>query len=280
MTFSFVAKDGDAFGIAVASKFLAAAALVPWCRAGTGAIATQAFANLSYGTAGLELLARGADAASTAAALTEPDEMRSQRQIGIVDARGGAFSFTGSDCTDWAGGRCGDGYAAQGNILTGPGVIDALCDTFENATGTLADRLARALHAGDRAGGDRRGRQSAGVVVVSPAGGYGGTTDIVVDLRVDDHPDPCTELLRLLELHHRYFDKPSPEDLITVDAALLAEIRERLTRIGHVVGDGDGYDPTTRSALERFAGWENLEERVVPGDMLDRHILDALRARS
>lgn len=266
MTFSIVARDGDAFGVAVASKFLAAAALVPAAKAGAGALATQAFANLAYGPDGIAMLERGASAAEVTAALTAADEGRAQRQLGVVDARGGAATFTGNECNDWAGGRTGDGYAVQGNILTGPGVVDAMCAAFESAAGPLADRLVAALQSGDAAGGDRRGRQSAGVLVVSPSGGYGGTTDVVVDLRVDDHPDPCTELARLLGLHHLYFDKPLPEDLIAIDDALAEEIAERLAALG--------YD-----SLDRFAGVENLEERLVDGARIDRHVLDALRSR-
>jgi len=274
-----VARDGDALGVAVASKFLAAGALVPWARAGAGALATQAYANLSYGPRGLDLLAAGTGAADVIAGLTGSDELAAQRQVGVVDAGGGAATFTGGECMDWAGGRTGDGYAAQGNILTGPETVDAICETFEGAGGDLAGRLLAALTAGDRAGGDRRGRQAAGLIVVSPAGGYGGTTDVVVDLRVDDHHDPCVELARLLDLHHLYFDKPTDADLIDLDDALVREIQTRLRALGDDLAPSGTYDPSTQRALERFAGWENLEERLVDGARLDRHILDALRAR-
>lgn len=270
---------GDAVGVAVASKFLAAGALVPWARAGAGALATQAYANLSYGPQGLDLLARGLTAADVVSHLTGPDAMAAQRQVGVVRADGDAATFTGEECMDWAGGRTGDGYAAQGNILTGPETIDAMCQTFQTADGDLAARLLAALAAGDRAGGDRRGRQAAGLIVVSPAGGYGGTTDVVVDLRVDDHADPCGELARLLNLHRLYFDKPAPEDLIPLDAALVTELQQRLAALGYEVAATGDYDDPTRRAIERFAGWENLEERIVDGLTLDRHILDALRAR-
>jgi uncharacterized Ntn-hydrolase superfamily protein len=155
-----------------------------------------------------------------------------------------------------------------------------MADTFDSSPGDLADRLLAALGAGDRSGGDRRGRQAAGILVVSPAGGYGGTTDVVVDLRIDDHPDPCAELGRLLALHRVYFSKPTAEDLVTIDPALLAEIRSRLSSIGYRVGSADVYDEVTRASLEAFAGWENFEERLVEGALLDRHILEALRARS
>lgn len=279
MTFSIVARDGDALGVAVASKFLAAGALVPWARAGAGALATQAYANLSYGPNGLALLSEGISAHDVIATLTGPDEMISQRQIGVVRADGDAATFTGNECMDWAGGRTGAGYAAQGNILTGPETIDAMCEAFESTAGDLAARLLAALTAGDHAGGDRRGRQAAGLIVVSPAGGYGGTTDVVVDLRVDDHADPCGELGRLLDLHRLYFDKPAPEDLIDLDAPLIAEIQRRLAALDEAVPESGTWDEATRRAMDRFAGWENLEERLVDGPRLDRHILDALRAR-
>lgn len=281
MTFSIVAKDGDAFGVAVASKFLAAAALVPACQAGSGALATQANANLSYGPAGLAMLAGGAGAAQVIASLTDADEGRAHRQIGVVDRSGVAATFTGEACMDWAGGRTGPGYCAQGNILTGPEVVDAICEAFEASSGTLDRRLLAALAAGDAAGGDRRGRQAAGLIVVSPMGGYGGTTDTVVDLRVDDSATPIEELTRLVDLHHRYFDKPGPEDLLVFDGPLIEEIRGLLSRLGYPVGHAEAgtgiLDDATRQSLDQFAGWENLEERLVPGNQIDRSILETLR---
>jgi uncharacterized Ntn-hydrolase superfamily protein len=280
VTFSIVARQGDALGVAVASKFLAVGALVPACRARVGAIASQAFANLSYGPRGLDLLASGSSARDVVQRLTSQDELREQRQVGVVDASGGAATFTGSECFDWAGGLTGDGWAAQGNILTGPGVVDALGITFGKTEGDLATRLMAALRAGDEAGGDRRGRQGAGLVVVSPGGGYGGTTDVAVDLRVDDHPDPVGELARLLDLHRLYFSKPAPEDLVDIDAALAIEMQRLLNAAGHAVKESGTYDEETAKALADFAGWENLEERVVSGARVDRHILDALRSKT
>lgn len=280
MTFSIVAGDGDAFGVAVASKFLAAGALVPWAAAGAGALATQAYANLAYGPRGLDLLRAGASAGDVVALLTGEDELREQRQLGVVDARGRAATHTGNECIPWAGGRAGDGVAVQGNILAGAEVVAAMADAFASSSGNLADRLLAALAAGDRAGGDRRGRQSAGLLVVAPAAGYGGTTDVVVDLRVDDHPDPCAELRRLLGLHRLYFSKPTEEDLLPLDADLVREIQALLSSIGYRTGAGGVYDDATRKALETFAGWENLEERLVGDARVDRHILEALRRRS
>jgi uncharacterized Ntn-hydrolase superfamily protein len=277
VTFSIVARDGDSFGVAVASKFLASGALVTWARAGAGAIATQAHANVAFGPRGLELLADGRSAEEVVDLLTGPDADRQQRQLGIVDAQGNAASYTGSECIEWAGGSIGDGYAVQGNILAGPSVVGAMAEAFERTGGDLAARLASALAAGDGSGGDRRGRQSAAVLVVAPAGGYGSTTDVVVDLRVDDHRNPVRELSRLLDLHRVIFSKPTKEDLVRVDAELAAEIAEALVALGHL--EPQSGRKAQRAALERFAGWENLEERLVAGQRVDRHVLEALRRK-
>src|SRR4051794_16365763 len=222
MTFSLVARADDQWGVAVASKFLAVGAAVPAAQYGVGAVATQSFANLAYRPDGLRLLAEGRTAQQVLDALTAADELREQRQAGVVDRDGGAATFTGSECHGWAGGRTGDGWAAQGNILTGPAVVDALAETFESSTGPLSGRLAQALLAADRAGGDRRGRQSAVLLVVSEAGGYGGGSEVLVDLRVDDHPDPVLELQRLLDLHTLYFGKP--EETLPLEGDLADEV--------------------------------------------------------
>lgn len=201
-TFSIVARDpetGD-LGVAVQSRFFAVGAVVPWARAGVGAIATQSWANTSYGPRGLELLSAGADASSVVEALTGQDDGRPQRQVGIVGANGSTATFTGDACLPWAGGRTGADYAAQGNILAGPEVVDAMAAAFEAAAGDLPSRLLAALAAGQAAGGDARGRQSAALLVVREGGGYGGFNDRWVDLRVDDHPEPIAELQRLLDL--------------------------------------------------------------------------------
>ncbi len=261
MTFSLVAKAGSQWGVAVASKFLAVGAAVPAAQWDTGAIATQSFANLAYRPDGLRLLTEGRTAQQVLDTLTAADELREQRQAGIVDRTGGAATWTGSDCNPWAGGRTGDGWAAQGNILTGPEVVDALAETFQSTEGTLAERLTAALLAGDRAGGDRRGRQSAVLLVVSEAGGYGGGSDVLVDLRVDDHPDPVAELGRLLTLHDLYFGKP--KEVLPLEGALAQEVADRLGMLGY---------PT----LDDWAGVENYEERMVPGG-IDPVVLDQLR---
>lgn len=275
MTFSIVARDGDAFGVAVASKFLSVGALVPWARPGAGAIATQAYANISYGPRGLDLLADGRSAERVVELLTGPDDERNQRQLGVVDAEGNPASFTGSECIDWAGGSIGEGYAAQGNILASSSVVTAMAEAFESMTGDLVGRLLGALAAGDAAGGDKRGRQSAALLVVSPEGGYGGTTDVVADLRVDDHEDPVRELARLLDIHRVLFTKPGPEDLLELENALRDEVARALVATGYAQAGAPEKD--LAKALERFAGWENLEERLVAWGKIDRHVLAALR---
>ena len=263
MTFSLVARsaDGSQWGVAVASKFLAVGAAVPGARWGVGAIATQSFANLAYRPDGFALLSEGRTAQETLDALVAGDDLREQRQAGIVDRDGAAATFTGSQCNGWAGGRTGDGWAAQGNILTGSEVVDALADAFAGTAGSLATRLTTALLAADRAGGDKRGRQSACVLVVSEAGGYGGGSDVLVDLRVDDHPDPVPELARLLDLHTLYFGKP--ESVLPLQGELAREVAERLEKLGY-------------ANLDDWAGVENYEERMVP-EGIDPVVLDKLR---
>ena len=265
MTFSIVARsaDGSQWGVAVASKFLAVGAAVPGAAHGVGAVATQAMANLAYRPDGLALLRSGRTAAETIATLTAADDDRDHRQLGIVDAAGGSATFTGPACHDWAGGRTGDSWAAQGNILTGPEVVDALADAFTGTAGALSHRLSQALLAADRAGGDRRGRQSAALLVVSEGGGYGGGSDVLVDLRVDDHPDPVPELVRLLDLHALFFGRPVPEDVLPLQGDLATEVSERLERLGF-------------TTLEDWAGVENYEERMVPGG-IDPLVLAKLR---
>jgi uncharacterized Ntn-hydrolase superfamily protein len=274
MTFSIVAGDGTAWGVAVASKFLAVGAAVPAARSGVGAIATQSYANLAYRPLGLAHLEMGASAQQALDGLTAADDRREQRQAGIVDARGGSATFTGSACHAWAGGVTGDGYAIQGNILTGPEVVAAMEDVWQNtaADAPLSRRLLAALVAGDRAGGDRRGRQSAALLVVTAGGGYGGGSDVLVDLRVDDHPQPVPELERLLDLHDLFFTPADPARALPLEGELAAEVRERLQTLGHVDADLD-------HALADWAGIENLEERLAPG-RIDPAVLDVLRAKS
>ncbi|HVM33836.1 MAG TPA: DUF1028 domain-containing protein [Actinomycetota bacterium] len=275
MTFSIVAWDpqapsGPEWGVAVASKFLAVGAVVGWARAGAGALATQAFANVAYGPEGLDRLESGEDAEAVLRRLTEADEDRAHRQLGVVDALGRSATYTGAECFDWAGGRSGDGYCCQGNILVGREVVDAMCDAFESTGGDLAPRLIATLQAGDRAGGDRRGRQSASLLVVREGGAYGGGLDKAVDLRVDDHADPVPELTRLWELHNLLFPRKEDLEFVVVNDQLRAELTERLHALGH---EGDLH-----TALFSWAGVENLEERLSDDDsVIERKVLELLR---
>jgi len=280
-TFSIVAVDlatGE-LGVAVASKFLAVGAVVPWARAGVGAVATQSYANVSYGPTGLELMAAGHSAGETLARLLADDPERELRQVGIVDARGGTATFTGSACHAWAGGRTGPGYAVQGNILTGPEVVDAMAHAFETTDGPLAVRLLAALAAGDAAGGDRRGKQSAALLVVKERGGYGGYTDRFIDLRVDDHVEPVAELQRLYGIWRLYFEKPAPEDRLPLEGALLVELQELMRVLGYYQGPVHGqWDEATRRAYTTLIGNENFEERIpLDADWIDRAVLEYLR---
>ena len=227
-TFSIAAFDPetDSLGVAVQSKFLAVGSVVPWARAGVGAVATQAMANYNYGPRGLDMMSAGNSAEQTVEALTSEDEDREHRQVGVVDARGRVSTFTGSECFDWAGGVTGEHYAAQGNILVGKETVEAMASAYEETGGDLATRLLGALDAGQGAGGDSRGKQSAALLVVREGGGYGGDNDRVVDLRVDDHPEPIRELIRIRDLHTLYFGETSPDDVIMVDGDVRAEVAE------------------------------------------------------
>jgi uncharacterized Ntn-hydrolase superfamily protein len=280
MTFSIVARAADgaggtAHGVAVASKFLAVGAAVPAAEADVGALATQAHANLAYRPQGLALLRTGVPAAGVVAGLVAADGGRAQRQLGVVGPDGDGATYTGEDCHPWAGGTAGDGYAIQGNILTGPEVVDAMRDAWLASASDepLTRRLLAALLAGDEAGGDRRGRQSAALLVVASGRGYGGTSDVVADLRADDHVDPVGELARLLDVHALLFDKADPATLLDLAGELADEVRGRLAAAGYHAGDGgDALD----AALAAWAGVENLEERIVAG-RIDPLVLEQLR---
>jgi uncharacterized Ntn-hydrolase superfamily protein len=303
MTFSIVARDpatGD-LGIAVASKFLAVGAVVPHARAGVGAVATQALANVRYGPDGLALLAEGHDAQEAVRLLSEADEGRAQRQFGVVDARGRAATYTGASCIPWAGGRTVEGVAAQGNLLAGASVVDGLIDTFVAGGLHFPELLLRALQAGDEQGGDRRGRESAALLVVREGGGYGGGSDRWIDLRVDDHESPIAELARLLDLNHLYLDRSAEADLLPIDEPLADELRRLLTRAGYtpeqlqrsgslaeiveamgVTRTGtprpapDSWTATWEAALAEWMSIENLEERTAARGWIDPRVLDFL----
>jgi uncharacterized Ntn-hydrolase superfamily protein len=266
-TYSICACDLAAgqWGVATQSKFLAVGSVVPWAAPHVGAIATQSYANPRYGPEGLELLREGFSAEDVVERLTAADGERALRQLGIVDGEGRAATFTGEECHAWAGGRTGSGYAAQGNILVSGDTVDALAQTFEATGGrSLAERLLDCLDAAEAAGGDSRGRQSAALLVVERDGGYAGLSDTLVDLRVDDHPDPLVELRRIHRLHDLLFGTTPRQDWIPVDDVLRAELAERLARAG-------------QPSLAAWAGVENLEERVEGDDAIDPVVLERLR---
>lgn len=271
-TFSIVACDlarGE-WGVGVQSKFLAVGSLVPWAEPGVGAIATQAKANVSYGPDGLELLRSGLPADEVVAKLTGADERREHRQLGVVDHAGLAATYTGSACLPWAGGRTGPGYAVQGNLLVSAETVLALARAFERSAGRpVAERLLEALHAGQEAGGDRRGQQSAALYVVKEGGGYDGW-HVSVDLRVDDHPAPIDELERLYRLHQLTFGQTPENEWLTVDALLAEEIQARLRRLGYATGN-------LAADLDAWAAIENLDERVRGAERIDPLVLDILR---
>jgi uncharacterized Ntn-hydrolase superfamily protein len=274
-TYSIVACDLEAgqWGVAVQSKFLAVGSVVPWAEPHAGAVATQSYANPRYGPDGLTLLRQGLSAQEVVDRLVADDEGRDQRQVGVVDGRGGAATFTGSGCHEWAGGRTGEGYAAQGNILVSEETVTALARTFEETAGQpLAERLLEALATAQRAGGDRRGQQSASLLVVKKGGGYGGTSDVMVDLRVDDHPAPIDELRRLYEMHDLLFGETPEKEWVPVDQTLAAELRERLAGLGY-------RDDSLEAAFNAWVGTENLEERARGVERIDPVVLAELRKR-
>ena len=264
MTYSLVARDAAQWGVAVQSRFLAVGSVVPWAEPHAGAIATQAYANPRYGPDGLALLRQGLSAAEVVDRLVAGDEGRDERQLGVVDAHGGSAAWTGPGCMDWAGHRTGEGYAAQGNILVGRETVDALAETFETTTGPLGERLIACLAAAQEAGGDRRGQQSASLLVVERDAGYANLSDIAVDLRVDDHPRPIEELRRLYELHDLLFGSTPREEWLPLEGELGDEVRSRLAQLG--------YD-----SLDAWAGVANLEDRVAGNDAIDPVVLAVLR---
>jgi uncharacterized Ntn-hydrolase superfamily protein len=307
MTFSIVARDpatGD-LGVSVASKFLAVGAVVSHARANVGAVATQALANVRFGADGLALLVEGVGAQDACRRLIEGDDGRDHRQLGIVDALGGSATFTGSGCIDWAGGRTGEGVAVQGNLLAGGAVVDSAFEAYAAGGLPFPELLLRALKAGDDAGGDRRGRQSAALLVVREAGGYGGATDRWIDLRVDDHPGPIDELGRLLELNHLYLDRPDASDLIPIDEQLAGRLQTMLARVDYtpqriqrsgglaavieamgVPRTGEprdlpaNWDSAWEAALAEWMSIENLEERSAASGWIDPRVVDFLHAKS
>jgi len=273
-TYSFAACDLDSgqWGVATQSKFLAVGSVVPWAEPHVGAIATQAYANPRYGTEGLSFLREGLSAEEVVGRLTAADEGRDQRQLGVVDREGRSASFTGAECLEWAGGRTGPCYAAQGNILVSAATVDAIAETFESSNGTLAERLLDCLDAAQAGGGDRRGQQSAALLVVEQDGGYAKLSDTIVELRVEDHELPLEELRRLYRLHEALFGETPRDEWLTVDDALANELRDRLAKLG--------YDGELEDALNKWAGNANLEERVDGAAEIDPIVLEELRELS
>jgi uncharacterized Ntn-hydrolase superfamily protein len=273
-TYSIAACDLDAghWGVATQSKFLGVGSVVPWAEPGAGAVATQAYANPRYGPQGLALLREGLSAEDVVERLTAADDGRDHRQLGIVDCEGRAATYSGAECLDWAGGRTGECYAAQGNILVSAATVDAIVETFEASSGPLAERLLECLDAAQSAGGDRRGQQSAALLVVERDGGYAGLSDEVINLRVDEHPRPLEELRRIYELHQAIFGTTPAEQWVDVDDDLATELRERLARLGFEGELGD--------AFFHWAGNENLEERVDGVERVDPVVLEELRRQT
>jgi uncharacterized Ntn-hydrolase superfamily protein len=273
-TYSIAACDLGAgrWGVATQSKFLGVGSIVPWAEAQVGAVATQSYANPRYGPDGLALLREGLSAEEVVERLTSADDGREHRQLGVVDREGRGATFTGAECHSWAGGRTGPCYAAQGNILVSGETVDAIAETFEATAGKpLEERLLDCLDAAQAAGGDSRGQQSAALLVVEKDGGYAGLWDVVFDLRVDDHERPLEELRRIYALHVAMFGHTPKDEWLPVDDELGVELRERLARLGY---EGDLDD-----ALFRWAGNENLEERVEGAQTIDPVVLEELRRR-
>jgi uncharacterized Ntn-hydrolase superfamily protein len=274
-TYSIVACDLEAeqWGVSVQSKFLSVGSVVPWAEPQVGAIATQAYANPRYGPNGLELLRQGLSAQEVVDRLTGEDDGRDHRQLGVIDGQGRAATYTGSECMDWAGGRTGEGYAAQGNILVSKETVDALAETFESSSGRpLADRLIDCLAAAQAAGGDSRGQQSSALLVVQRDGGYANMSDTVVELRVEDHERPIEELRRIYTLHNEIFGVTPRDKWLPVDDELAGELRQRLAKLG--------YEGGLEEAFTRWTGKENLEDRVDGVEQVDPVVLEALRKRT
>jgi uncharacterized Ntn-hydrolase superfamily protein len=274
-TYSIVACDLEAqqWGVSVQSKFLSVGSVVPWAEPYVGAVATQAYANPRYGPNGLQLLRDGLSAQEVVDRLTGEDEGRDHRQLGVVDGDGNSATYTGKECMDWAGGRTGVNYAAQGNILVSAETVDALAETFESSAGRpLADRLIDCLAVAQAAGGDSRGQQSSALLVVQRDGGYAGMSDVVVELRVEDHERPIEELRRIYTLHDEIFGVTPRDKWLPVDDELAAELRERLAALG--------YEGELEDSFTRWTGKENLEDRVDGLEQIDPVVLEALRSRT
>ncbi|SDN31495.1 Uncharacterized conserved protein, Ntn-hydrolase superfamily [Psychrobacillus sp. OK028] len=278
MTFSIVGFDPQTkeLGIAVASKFLSVGAVVPFAKAGVGAIATQSWANLDYGINGLEMLQKGLSPEEVLKELVASDDKSGARQVGIVDASGRSAVFTGEDCFEWAGGFSEENFAVQGNLLVSEDTVNAMKEVFLQNEGSLAERLLSALQAGDIAGGDKRGKQSAAILVVKENGSYGGYTDRYIDLRVDDHADPVKELARLLKLHQLYFTETTLEDIVAIEGDLADEIQTMLYENGFLDRDLTEMDDLL-DAIKSYHLIENFDERVQERGFIDQKVVEFMR---
>lgn len=280
MTFSIIGFDPETkeLGIAVASKFLSVGAVVPFAKAGVGAIATQSWANLEYGKRGLSLLKQGLEPEEVLKELIKDDDKSSVRQVGIVNANGRSITFTGEECFEWAGGVAGTNYAIQGNILVDSETVNEMEKTFIETDGSLADRLLAALCAGELAGGDSRGKQSAALYIVKEKGSYGGYTDRFIDLRVDDHSDPVKELLRLLKLHLLYFEHSAIEDIVAIEGELEEEIQNLLFENGHLDRDLIERDDLL-DAVQSYHLIENFDERLQERGYIDLKVVEYMKIK-
>lgn len=272
MTYSIVAYDPikKQWGVAVQSKFVAVGSLVPYARANIGAIATQAYVNTSYGPKGLEFLQQGMTAQEVINKLTSEDSNSSQRQVGIIDSYGNAASFTGEDCYDWAGHYIGKNYACQGNILASEKVINDMSKAFENAKGDLVEKLFEALEAADAAGGDKRGRESAAILIVQERGAYDGGTDNYIDIRVDEHPDPINELHKVFSIYDLcILNRDDPKDIVRIENEVLSIILDELIDSGFYSGERvDKYTPTIQSAFTKWLHTNNFEVKEREDDYI------------
>ena len=278
MTFSIVGYDAEEkeWGIAVQSKFLGVGAVVPFAKAGVGAVATQSYANTAYGPQALELMAQGKSAEEVMELITKDDKDKEMRQVGLIDAEGNAATFTGTYCYDWAGGVTGKHFAAQGNILVDEQTVQAMAETFEATEGSLAHRLLMALDAGQQAGGDSRGQQSAALLVVKEKGGYGGYNDRYIDLRVDDHPEPIRELIRIYGLQQLYFAPSKLENVVAIDGEVRDEVINHLKRLEYLKSDQVDQEELHK-ALTAYIHTENFEEREQEQGKIDLEVLEFMK---
>ncbi|MHA7138060.1 DUF1028 domain-containing protein [Rossellomorea arthrocnemi] len=274
MTYSIVGYDPEEkeWGIAVQSKFLGVGSVVPFAKAGVGAVATQSYANTSYGPHALQLMEEGKTAEEALDIITKDDPERPLRQVGLIDAGGNAATFTGEGCYDWAGGLTGKYFAAQGNILVDGNTVKAMAETFESTTGSLAERLLHALDAGQDAGGDSRGMQSAALLVVKENGGYGGFNDRYIDLRVDDHASPIKELKRIYLMHQLYFKESEPGRVVLLEGEIHDEVERELTRLGYAK-----ERQSLHQSLKDYLHTENFEMREQDENYIDLDVLDYMK---